>query len=136
MSSSMNLRRHFASRGSRRARLDALRRRRPVVERLENYELLATFLVTSTGDSGPGTLRFAINSANTDGNPATINFQIPGTGPQTIQVGVGSGAALPTLHVPTLIDGFSEGVFQGTPNYTGPPLVVIDGSQTPSKNGF
>ena len=98
--------------------------------------LLATYFVTNTNDSGEGSLRLALNSANAAGQPATIDFHIQGTGPQTIEVGVGSGAALPTIRVPTFIDGFSEGVFQGNPNYSGPPLVVIDGAQTPGKNGF
>lgn len=47
-----------------------------------------TFTVTNTNDSGAGSLREAINGANTNGNPADqdiIEFAIPGLGNQTIQ---------------------------------------------------
>src|SRR5260221_11162824 len=47
--------------------------------------LAATFTVTNTNDSGPGSLRQAILDAN--GNPGTdtIAFNIPGQGVQTIR---------------------------------------------------
>ncbi len=35
---------------------------------------LAAITVTSLGDSGPGTLRAAIDAANSDGVPTTITF--------------------------------------------------------------
>jgi streptogramin lyase len=38
--------------------------------------LLSTFTVTSTGDSGAGTLRQAITDANANPGPDTINFDI------------------------------------------------------------
>ncbi len=41
----------------------------------------ATFTVTNTSDSGSGSLRWAIEQANANGNPTevdTINFNIPG----------------------------------------------------------
>jgi hypothetical protein len=65
------------------------RRLRPCVEPLENYLLLTTFLVTNNNDSGPGSLRNAINLVN--GDPVRslnrvsdlddIAFQIPPSAP-------------------------------------------------------
>ncbi len=54
--------------GSRRAKFSALNgcRRLPLVEILENRQLLSTFYVTNTHDHGYGSLRFAINQANSD----------------------------------------------------------------------
>jgi hypothetical protein len=47
----------------------------------------ATFTVTNTNDSGAGSLRQAMTSANDNGNPSymdTIEFNIPGNGPHII----------------------------------------------------
>src|SRR4051794_40040624 len=72
-------------------------RLRPQLELLEGRALLATFLVTNTGDNGgidpapgagKGTLRQAIIDANNDmSNQATdtIDFAICGAGMHTIQ---------------------------------------------------
>src|SRR5262245_2723174 len=98
--------------------------------------LLATFTVTNTGDSGNGSLRDAINSANTAGSNDTIVFNIPtsdpgysaGTGKFTINL----QSALPTIGGAgtgnLLIDGWSEGVFLGTSGYNGDPLIMLNGS--------
>jgi large repetitive protein len=43
-----------------------MRRRRPLFEALEDQLLLSTFLVTNTNDSGEGSLRAAIEAANSD----------------------------------------------------------------------
>ena len=40
----------------------------------------ATFTVTSTANSGPGTLRQAILDANASPGTDTINFNLPGGG--------------------------------------------------------
>src|SRR5207253_396761 len=42
------------------------------------------FSVTNTADAGPGSLRQAINDANSTVGPDTIRFNIPGAGLQTI----------------------------------------------------
>ena len=47
---------------------------RPRLEPMEPRALLATFTVTSPADAGPGTLREAIERANTDPDPDTIDF--------------------------------------------------------------
>jgi len=63
------------------------RRRRDVVVRsamgaeiLERRTLLAAFVVTDAGDSGPGTLRQAILDANAAAGADTITFDLPGEG--------------------------------------------------------
>lgn len=67
----------------------------------------ATFLVMSTGDSGPFTLRWAITSANGNGVPDTIDFSIPFAGVQTIT----PLTPLPALTDPAgvFINGLSQG---------------------------
>jgi titin len=82
----------------------------------------ATYTVTSVADSGAGSLRQAILSAN--GNPGlnTIVFNISGTGPFTIT----PASALPTITVPVVIDGTTE------TGYAGTPLIEINGSSLPS----
>ena len=64
----------------------------------------ATFTVTNTFDSGPGSLRQAILDAN--GNPGNddIAFAIPGTGVHTIALASG----LPAITQPVTIDGYSQ----------------------------
>lgn len=55
--------------------------------------LAATFTVTNTGNEGAGSLRRAIEEANTAGAGSTIAFNIPGSGPFTIT----PASALPTI---------------------------------------
>src|SRR4051794_9698630 len=103
-------------------RANSQRKRQPEVDRLEDYVLLAplVYTVRNIQDGGIGSLRSAMNAANTNGVPALINFDISGQGPQIIHV----GAALPSMSVQVTIDGWS----QGGSMYKGPPLIVIDGS--------
>ena len=63
----------------------------------------ATFTVTTTADSGPGSLRQTILDAN--GNPGadTIAFAIPATGAQTIDV-----SSELTITDPVTIDGYTQ----------------------------
>ena len=70
-----------------------------------------TFTVTTTADTGSGSLRQAIldaseraNSLNPGGVPDIINFNIPGTGVQTITPATG----LPVIIDPVTIDGYSQ----------------------------
>src|SRR4051812_47461100 len=79
-------------------------------EGLESRWLLATFVVTSLDDSGPGTLRQAIvdldSLGDTSGAPAnTITFNIAGNGPWTIE----PLTPLPDITKCVLIDGRSQG---------------------------
>jgi hypothetical protein len=63
----------------------------------------ATFTVTTTADSGPGSLRQAILDANANAGLDTIAFSIPGGGVQTITV----GSEL-TITDAVLIDGYTQ----------------------------
>ncbi|MFI5454651.1 MAG: FG-GAP-like repeat-containing protein [Isosphaerales bacterium] len=102
-------------------------RLRPCLELMEDRTLLSTFLVSNTGDSGPGSLRQAIlDSNNAIGAPNTIDFDISGTGAQTI-VPLSSLSAITN---PVLIDGFSQS------GYIGTPLVEINGSQAGGGDGL
>jgi hypothetical protein len=66
----------------------------------------ATFTVTTTSDSGPGSLRQAITDANavTSDNPHRIEFAIAGTGVRTIA----PASALPAIQRPVVIDGYTQ----------------------------
>ena len=78
----------------------------------------ATYTVTTINDSGTGSLRTAITSAN--GNPGlnTITFNLTGARPFTITL----ASALPTVTNPIIIDGTTQS------NYTGTPVIEINGS--------
>src|SRR6266496_1970829 len=65
----------------------------------------ATLVVTNTSDSGAGSLRQAILSANLAANvPDVINFNITGAGPHAIS----PLTPLPALTAPVFIDGYSQ----------------------------
>jgi len=66
--------------------------------------IAATFTVTTTSDSGPGSLRQAIVDANTAPGFDTIAFNIPGGGPHSIL----PLSNLPGLTGPILIDGYTQ----------------------------
>jgi len=64
----------------------------------------AIFTVTTTADSGPGSLRQAILDANTSPGSDGISFAIPGSGVHTIAV----IDPLPAIAESVLIDGYSQ----------------------------
>jgi hypothetical protein len=64
----------------------------------------ATFTVTSTADSGPGSLRQAILGANAHPGSHRIVFAIPGAGVHTIA----PVSALPAVTQPVTIDGYTQ----------------------------
>ena len=77
-------------------------------------------MVTTTADSGPGSLRQAILDSDASvGATNTIDFAIPAPGVQTIA----PLSPLPSITDPVLIDGESE------PGYSGTLLIEIDGSE-------
>ncbi|MFO7632057.1 MAG: hypothetical protein R6W76_05920, partial [Caldilinea sp.] len=87
----------------------------------ESSEAAATFTVTTTADSGAGSLRQAILDDNANPGADTITFAIGATGSQqTIQ----PATVLPTITGPVTIDGWS----QGSSGYTGPPLIELNGA--------
>lgn len=68
-----------------------------------------TYVVRNTDDDGPGSLRQAIISANTNpnlplGEPDRIHFAIPESGPQTVLL----TTALPPITDAVVIDGFTQ----------------------------
>ena len=79
------------------------------------YENL-NFVVVNTNDSGPGSLRQAIQQANASPGVDTITFAI-GVGYQTIA----PTSALPTITDPMIIDGTTQ------PGYAGAPLIEVWG---------
>ena len=72
----------------------------------------AIYAVTNVNDSGPGSLRQAILSANASINtPDTISFNIQGAGPFTIT----PLSDLPTITDPVVLDGYTQsGTSQNT----------------------
>jgi hypothetical protein len=73
--------------------------------------LAATITVTTTNDSGAGSLRTAITTANATVVQDTISFNISGTGPFTIT----PATALPTITNSVVIDGYTQpGASQNT----------------------
>jgi hypothetical protein len=77
----------------------------------------ATYTVTSTNDTGTGTLRQAITSANNSGVSNFIAFNLTGTGPFTINI----SNALPALGAVMTIDATTQ------PGYAGTPRVFVNG---------
>jgi hypothetical protein len=103
------------------------RRYQPVIDAVESRLLLSTITVTTTADDGPGSLRQAIEMADADGGTNTIDFDIPGSGPQVIT----PFFALPPITSPLTIDGYTQPGSKTNTSATGDnavPNIVIDGS--------
>src|SRR5262245_48602467 len=79
----------------------------------------AQFVVTTTADSGAGSLRQAINDANNTAGLDSISFAIPGAGPHTISPTMG----LPDITEPVRIDGYTQPGATGTVR-----LINLDGA--------
>ncbi len=99
--------------------------RRPIVEGMEDRTLFATFLVTTTADSGGGSLRDAMNKANATSAADVIQFKI-GTGAKTISPTSG----LPHLKYPVTLDGSTQ------PGYAGKPIIEIRGDRAGGAYGL
>ncbi|HEY4760201.1 MAG TPA: DUF4347 domain-containing protein, partial [Thermoguttaceae bacterium] len=67
-------------------------------------ETLSTYVVTTTADSGAGSLRQAISDANANAGLDSITFNIAGAGVHTIS----PTSALPTITSPVAIDGYTQ----------------------------
>jgi len=88
-----------------------------------------TYTVTSTGDSGAGTLRQAILDANANPGADTIGFGIVGSGVHTIA----PTSALPAITGPLTIDGYTQSGSSANTNPTSDGLntvlrIEIDGT--------
>jgi CSLREA domain-containing protein len=125
------------------------------VETLEFRRLLATITVTTAADelhasNGQVSLREAITAINagndlgdTDiqaqnpgafGTGDTIKFNIPGSGPHTIDIGAdstASGLALPFLTKPMVIDATTQPGFDST---THAPIIELNGTSGPQNS--
>lgn len=89
-----------------------------------------TYTVTTTNDSGAGSLRAAIEAANSNPGADTITFNIPGSGVKTITL----SADLPQIGTPMLIDGLTQpGASCGASRQL---LIQIDGINTLSAHGL
>lgn len=85
-----------------------------------------SLVVTNTSDSGRGSFRKSILSANATPGLNTVVFALPNLGPTTFSV----NSALPTLTKPGGIDGTTQ------PGYSGIPLIILDGTNGgPGLNG-
>src|SRR5262245_27939664 len=102
---------------SRKKASRPIRRRPPrcplMVEQLESRDTPSVFNVVNTNDNGLGSLREAINQANSNPGADLIQFEIPGEAIHTISL----NSALPAITDRVTIDGYSQ---QGaTPNTLG-----------------
>ncbi len=111
---------------------------RPRLEALEDRCLLSTYIVINTADSGTGSLRDAINSANNTTNGITeIDFNIgtkgTNSGVQTISPGLNN--ALPALTANgVFINGYSENQWQGVSSTS--PLIELSGATAGNVDGL
>ncbi len=86
----------------------------------------AIFTVSNTSDSGPGSLRHAIDDANLAPDHDTIVFNITPPTPASIA----PGSPLPALTSPVLIDGTTQ------PGYAGEPIVGLVGTGAGTASGL
>lgn len=117
----------FPTARQRTLRLHALRHRpapRLTLEPLETRTLLATFTVTASADSGVGSLRNAIESANASQGPDLIVFDIAGT-PGAVRT-INLGSALPDITDTLNIDASTQ------PDFQNAPLIELNGAQAGS----
>jgi hypothetical protein len=94
---------------------------------LEGRWLPSTFVVRTTDDAGPGSLRQAILDANATPGSNEIDFAIGDGGAQTIR----PSTALPAVTNTVVIDGTTQ------PGFAGSPLIDLDGAAvTPGASGL
>src|SRR5436309_2529007 len=87
----------------------------------------ATFTVSTTADSGAGSLRQALLSANLSPGADTIRFNLAGiTGVRTIA----PRTELPAITGPLSVDGSSQ------PGFAGRPLIQLSGSNAVGAAGL
>lgn len=89
----------------------------PAEDDLTQGNSTSVFTVTDVGDTGPGSLRYAITRSNATPGIDRIEFKI-GSGLQTIK----PLSALPEITDPVVIDGTTQHGFVGR------PLIELDGS--------
>lgn len=82
--------------------------------------------VINTNNSGPGSLRQAIITANSNPDANEIRFNIPGSGPYTINLQSG----LPFINTTMTIDATTQ------PGFNGQPIVELNGANAGNVDGF
>ncbi len=82
----------------------------------------ANLIITNTANEGPGTLREAIEMANSTEVRDVISFNIDGTGPHVITL----LENLPPITQPVVLDATTQSGY--TP---GQPVIVLDGNNVP-----
>jgi hypothetical protein len=108
-------------------RLGSRRRLLLGLEPCEIRTLLSAFIVSSTADSGAGSLRQAIIDSNAAvGQTNQIDFALPGLGLQSIT----PTSPLPAITQSVLIDGWSQ------PGCDGTPLIELNGSDAGIADGL
>lgn len=95
------------------------------LEILEGRAFLSTYTVTTTADSGAGSLRQAITDANAHAGTDVVAFAI-GSGAKTISPAKG----LPGLGDHTILDATTQ------PGYAGSPLITLNGAGAGSADGI
>jgi Chitobiase/beta-hexosaminidase C-terminal domain len=85
-------------------------------------------VVTKTDDSGAGTLREALTTANSNPGKDSIVFEIPGAGVHTIA----PQSPLPVQTEPVIIDGWAG----MPPGYSGPPVIELNGAGAGVSDGL
>ena len=117
---------------------------RNVVEELEQRTLFNTFTVSTTADTGGGSLRDAITQANAHSNagnagaaPDLIDFTIPGSGVQTIS----PATVLPTITDPVFITGYTQNGASANTNANGKAdkavlTIDLNGASAGTVNGL
>lgn len=84
----------------------------------------ATYLVSNAANAGSGSLRAAIESANANPGPHTINFNIPGSPVITLT------SELPAITQPVFVNGASQ------PGYKNFPLVTLQPASSTVDHGL
>ncbi len=111
----------------------------PVVMLLEDRRLLSTFTVTGTADSAPagspgtGTLRWAVDQADSAASPSTIDFDL-GTSPATITLAQGP-LVLSNTSDSIAIDGPGASLLSISGNNAG-KVFLIEGGVTATLSGL
>jgi parallel beta-helix repeat protein len=122
--------------------------KRPLLELLEDRSLPSGYAVTTTADTGPGSLRDAINQVNADtshtlyASPSNssvdeIDFAITagsdtggGFHPATGVASIAPQSGLPSVTNAVTIDGWSQ------PGFSGTPLIELNGTGAGNVNGL
>jgi hypothetical protein len=101
----------------------------------------ATFTVTNTSDTGPGSFRQAILDANTNAGLDTIAFNVSGAGCDGSGVcTIAPASQLPLIQSPTLIDGYTQPGSSANTNAQGALntvlKIVLNGDTVPALTGI